>query len=158
MTDSLEDVSALLDELVELVESARSMPMSASCVVNRAEVLGRLDDLRARLPEAIGEAQGVLEDRSAVVEEGEREAEAILEQARAERERLVEDSDVMRTARARADQVLDAAAQEAETMRAEVDDYVDAKLAGFEVVLTKTLETVGRGRAKIAGSAPDAPG
>ncbi len=36
-------------------------------------------------------------------------------------------------------------------MRAEVDDYVDTKLANFEVVLDKTLSAVQRGREKLRG-------
>jgi hypothetical protein len=39
----------------------------------------------------------------------------------------------------------------AERMRRETDDYVDAKLANFEVVLTKTLAAVSRGRDKVRG-------
>jgi hypothetical protein len=34
-------------------------------------------------------------------------------------------------------------------MRREVDDYVDTKLANFEVVLTRTLGAVERGRDKL---------
>ena len=47
------DVHEKLDELVEPVEEARSMPMSASAVVNRAELLELLDELRAALPTAL---------------------------------------------------------------------------------------------------------
>ena len=36
-------------------------------------------------------------------------------------------------------------------MRREVDDYVDGKLANFEVVLQKTLSAVDRGRSKLKG-------
>ena len=36
-------------------------------------------------------------------------------------------------------------------MRREVDDYVDTKLANFEVVLTRTLGAVERGRDKLRG-------
>ena len=36
-------------------------------------------------------------------------------------------------------------------MRQEVDDYVDAKLANFEIVLNKTLAAVQRGREKLQG-------
>jgi hypothetical protein len=36
-------------------------------------------------------------------------------------------------------------------MRAEVEDYVDGKLANFEVVLTKTVAAVERGREKLRG-------
>ena len=33
----------------------------------------------------------------------------------------------------------------------EVEDYVDAKLANFEIVLSKTLSAVERGREKLSG-------
>ena len=36
-------------------------------------------------------------------------------------------------------------------MRLEVDDYVDAKLANFEIILRKTLGAVEHGREKISG-------
>ncbi len=53
-----------------------------------------------------------------------------------------------------ADRILAEARQEAEEIRAEADDYVDSKLANFEVVLTKTLGSVGRGREKLLGTGP----
>ncbi|MDX6222340.1 MAG: hypothetical protein QOD91_1394, partial [Frankiales bacterium] len=43
------------------------------------------------------------------------------------------------------------AREEAAGMRREVDDYVDTKLANFEVVLTRTLGAVERGRDKLRG-------
>ena len=50
------DVHEKLDELVAQVESARSMPMSASCIVNRGEMLALLDEVRALLPEELAHA------------------------------------------------------------------------------------------------------
>ena len=38
------DVSQKLDEIVSAVGAARSMPMSASCVVNRQQLLAMLED------------------------------------------------------------------------------------------------------------------
>ena len=34
-------------------------------------------------------------------------------------------------------------------MRQETDDFIDAKLASFEITLQKTLQTVDRGRERI---------
>ena len=42
------DIHDKLDDLSALVESARAMPMSASCVVNRAQILDLLDEAIAR--------------------------------------------------------------------------------------------------------------
>ena len=145
------DVQAKLDELTALIEGARAMPMSASCVVNRAEVLGHLDELRSMLPAELTSARHVLEDREAVVAEGREEADRIIEAAKGERARMIARTEVMREATREADTLLTAARTDAERMRVEIDDYVDGKLANFEVVLHKTLQAVEKGRAKISG-------
>jgi vacuolar-type H+-ATPase subunit H len=145
------DVHAKLDELTALIEGARAMPMSASCVVNRADVLAHLDELRAMLPTELSYAQQVLDDKAAVVAEGREEADRIIEAAKAERARMIARTEVMREATREADGLLTAAHADAERMRLEIDDYVDGKLANFEVVLHKTLQAVEKGRAKISG-------
>lgn len=149
--EPLRAVQATLAELTAVVEGARAMPMSASCVVNRTEVLGLLSALSGQLPEALASAQQVLADRQGVLEQGEREAARIVEDARQERLRVLAGTDVVHEAQEQADAVLARAREQAEALRAEVDEYVDAKLATFEVVLGKTLAAVGRGREKLAG-------
>jgi len=72
------DVHDKLDELISVVENARSMPMSASCIINRGEVLGILEEVRALLPEEFRHAQLLLADRESVVDEGRREAARII--------------------------------------------------------------------------------
>jgi cell division septum initiation protein DivIVA len=148
------DVQKKLDEIVATVSSARSMPMSASCVVNRAELLALLEDVRQALPGSLAQAQELIGDRDQMVEEARREAERIIESAHAERGSLISGTEVARRSQAEADRILAEARQEAEEVRAEADEYVDSKLANFEVVLTKTLGSVGRGREKLLGTGP----
>lgn len=144
-------VAAILDRVTCLVKDARSMPMSSSCVVNRAEVLGLLDDLRQALPEALGRASQVLGDRDGVVAEGHTEAQRLLDEAKAERGALLAEVEVHKAAQADARRILDEAVAQAGAMRAEVEEYVDSKLANFEVVLSRTLGAVERGRAQLHG-------
>ncbi|MEU6480624.1 ATP synthase F0 subunit B [Streptomyces sp. NPDC047017] len=148
------DVQKKLDEIVATVSGARSMPMSASCVVNRAELLALLDEVRQALPGSLAQARELIGDREQLVEEARREAERIIETAHTERGSLISDTEVARRSQAEADRILAEARQEAEEVRAEADDYVDSKLANFEVVLTKTLGSVGRGREKLLGTGP----
>jgi cell division septum initiation protein DivIVA len=145
------DISAKLDELTELIESARAMPMSASCIINRTEVLEAIEDLRGALPDELTVARGVLSDRSAVVQEGRVEADRIIEEAEAERYRLVSRTEVVKEAAREAERLIAAAHGETDRMRAEIDDYVDAKLANFEIILRRTLDAVEHGRDKIQG-------
>ncbi|MDO0925543.1 ATP synthase F0 subunit B [Streptomyces sp. TG1A-8] len=148
------DVQKKLDQIVSTVAGARSMPMSASCVVNRAELLALLEEVREALPGSLAQAQELIGDREQMVEQARREAERIIEDARSERGSLVAGTEIARRAQAEADRILTEARQEAEEVRAEADDYVDSKLANFEVVLTKTLGSVGRGREKLLGTGP----
>jgi cell division septum initiation protein DivIVA len=147
------DVHEKLDELSGVVEEARSMPMSASCIVNRAELLGLLEELRELLPEEFRHAQLLLDDREAVVEEGRREAARVIAEAEVQRDLLTSETAVFAAAEIKAEEIRTAAVEEAKTMRAEVDDYVDSKLANFEVVLDKTMAAVHRGRDKLRGRA-----
>ncbi|MEV8595587.1 ATP synthase F0 subunit B [Streptomyces sp. NPDC052012] len=148
------DVQKKLDEIVAAVSGARSMPMSASCVVNRAELLSMLDEVRAALPDSLAQAREVIGDREQMVEQARQEAERIIQSAHAERNSLISDTEIARRSQAEADRILAEARKEAEEIRAEADDYVDSKLANFEVVLTKTLGSVGRGREKLLGTGP----
>ncbi|HVE63212.1 MAG TPA: hypothetical protein VNB94_05370 [Mycobacteriales bacterium] len=147
----MDDVQAKLDEISEMVESAKSMPLSASCVVNRAELLSRLEELRELLPAQMKEAQWVLRDRDAVIEAGRQEADGIIAAARTEAARLVSRTEIMQTATKDAEALGREAQAEATKMRLDVEDYVDTKLANFEVVLHKTIGAVERGRDKLRG-------
>lgn len=151
MKEPTVDVPAKIEQIEELVRSARAMPMSASCVINRTEMLEQLRELRALLPDELAGAQRVLADSEAVIAEGEAEARRIVEAARVERSRLLGRNEVVREAGAEADRIIEAAKADADRMQIAVDDYIDAKLANFEVVLHKTLAAVERGRAKISG-------
>lgn len=148
------DVQKKLDEIVQTVGSARSMPMSASCVVNRAELLSLLEEVRQALPGSLAQAQELIGGREEMVERARQEAERIIETAHAERGSLISDTEVARRSQNEADRILNESRREAEEIRAEADDYVDSQLANFEVVLTKTLGSVGRGREKLLGTGP----
>ncbi|MEV0258431.1 cell division initiation protein [Streptomyces sp. NPDC050732] len=148
------DVQKKIDEIVQAIGSARSMPMSASCVVNRADLLSMLEEVRQALPGSLAQAQELIGGREQLVEQARQEAERIIESAHAERGSLISDTEVARRSQGEADRILAEARQAAEEVRAEADDYVDSKLANFEVVLTKTLGSVGRGREKLLGTGP----
>ncbi|MEU2431242.1 ATP synthase F0 subunit B [Streptomyces sp. NPDC007861] len=148
------DVQKKLDEIVDAVGNARSMPMSASCVVNRAELLAMLEEVRQALPGSLAQAQELIGGREQLVERARQEAERIIEAAHSERGSLVSGTQIALQSQEEADRILAEARREAEEVRAEADDYVDSKLANFEVVLNKTIGSVDRGREKLLGRGP----
>ena len=144
-----EDIEARLAELRELVNSARAMPMSASAVVNRAELLEAADRLESAIHDGFHEAATVVGNKDAVVATGQDEAEEILRRAEAERDKLVSDTDVFRHAQQQADDLLTQTKHDCDALRAETDEYVESSLANFEASLVKTLDAVRRGRERL---------
>jgi len=138
-----------LNELTATVGGAKAMPMSASCLVNRAEMLELLERLREELPANLDHADALLSEREAVLAAGRQEAEAILEGARGERERLIEQTDVQAAARLRATRVTSQARAESTRLLADADDYVDRKLSEFEDLLGQLTSQVNNGRLRL---------
>jgi cell division septum initiation protein DivIVA len=145
------EIHDTLDELVQAIESARAVPMSASCMVNRSDILALLDKARRELPSDLTRADSLLADAEGVIEQARRAGDDIIAEAHQEKMRLVAETEVHAQAEREAGRIISSANVEAERMQREIDDYIDAKLANFELVLTKTLEAVARGRDKIAG-------
>ncbi len=143
------DVNDKLDEIVKYVESARSMPMSSSSVINRTELLGQLEALREMLPATLDEADKLLGEREQVLAQAQADADALKTASQEERDRLIADHEILAAAQTRAEETLAAAAAKADELSRGVDDYVDAKLAHLEVAVDRILETVRQGRERL---------
>jgi cell division septum initiation protein DivIVA len=215
-----------VDELTSVIENARSVPMSGSCMVPRDHLLDLLDDLRESLPAEVHKAGAIVEQRTQILEqaqeeaerltgdsraeadellataertreemlgvarrqrddllaraqteaeeiitqaeaeaerlvaEGERHREALIAQGRqqeaeivaaaqAEHERLVTETEVYRTAVARSDELGAQTVAEVARMRAEVDEYVDTRLADFGTTLERMMRSVDAARSAL---------
>jgi cell division septum initiation protein DivIVA len=145
------DVHQQVAQLRRVIATARSMPMSASALVNRADVLAMIDRLANDLPQAFGAADRILTHRDQVIEGGRHQAAEIVATAQTHYERMVSDTEVYQMAKQRAEQILHEARIESDGLRRETDDYVDSKLANFEIALHRTLEAVTRGRERLQG-------
>ena len=147
--DRPNDAEGAIRQAIDLVSTAKSMPLSASAIVSREELLELLDDALALLPEELRQARWLLRDREVFIEEKQREADALLEDVRVQAERMVAKTEVVRQAQATAEQIIADAREEARRLRHEADDYCDQKLAGMEIVLDRIMKTVQSGREKL---------
>ncbi|MFL6025328.1 MAG: hypothetical protein ACJ72G_07990 [Friedmanniella sp.] len=139
-----------LTRLRELVLNARAMPMSASCVINRGEVLSAIDEVIDNLPDEISDAQRVIDRSEAKIAEGEAESERLVAKARDEAARLALESEIVRVAEEKAARIKADAEEEAQALRKETDLFIDSRMASFESVLHKTASQVKTARARLA--------
>jgi cell division septum initiation protein DivIVA len=149
MSDDGPAIDELLLELRDIVENARAMPMSASVLVNRDDLLQLVDEILAAFPDELRHARWLLKERDDFLVQAQREADEILAAARIQVERMVERTEIVREARRTAQRTVDDADAQARRMRLECEDYVDQKLAEFEVVLDRTMHAVQQGRQRL---------
>ena len=148
-------VETLLSRVTDLIGNARPMPLSASVMVNRDEVLELVEEAGARLPEELRAARWLLRERQEFLAKVEREGEEILDAARERAERMVQRTEVVRAAQQDARRTVEEAEAEARRLRHEAEDFCDQRLAQFEIVLDRTTKTVRAGRAKLQASIPE---
>ena len=146
------DAVEKLTSAIKMVEEARSVPLSASCVVHRGELLGILDEAKEALPDSIAKAELILENKDRVIDEGRMQAEKMISMAREEAAQLIEQTAIMQQAREEAKNILAQARAEAKDQKKEIEEYIDSRLATLEVILNKTQEAIARGRERLSGS------
>jgi len=149
------DVETLLRRVVDLIGNARPMPLSASVMINRDEVLELVEDAAERLPEELRQARWLLRERDEFLVKVQRQGDDILDQARVQAERMVQRTEVVRAAEQRARQVIETADTDSRRLRHETEDFLDQRLGSFEILLDKLSKTVAAGRQRLSiGSHP----
>ena len=72
------NVSSLLDELDEMIDSAWNMPLSGGkALVDAERVREIVDKIRSSLPQEIRQAKAIVSDRSQIIADAKREAETV---------------------------------------------------------------------------------
>jgi vacuolar-type H+-ATPase subunit H len=160
------DLTARLQQLEDLVREAKSMPLSSSALVNRDEVLELIVEMKETLPEEIKQARWVVKDREELLGKARAEGERVVAEAEEEQLRMARREEIVARAKDEAERIIQQAEEDGRKIRLESEDYVDAKLAQFEIALRKiqeearssarqvgkTLDQIELGRQKLRGA------
>lgn len=134
MTEVVYRLYETVDELTTVIENARSVPMSGSCMVPRDHLLDLLDDLREALPEDVQAAGAIVEQRTEILQQAQAEAERLTGRTRTETEQLLaaahrQRDELLGTARRQRDELLTRAQAQAEQLLADADSEAEALVA-----------------------------
>lgn len=146
----------LLRQVIDIVATAKPVPLSSSVRVEPDEILNLLDAAIAQLPEELRHARWLLKEREEFLAKVQREGDEILDEARTRAEKLVARQEIVRQAKLSAQKIMTEAEDEARRKKHEAEDWCDQQLARFEIVLDRTMKTVGAGREKLR-SLPQLP-
>lgn len=144
------DAETWLRRAIDMVANAPRIPLSSSPRIDGDELLELLDRALASMPQELRQARWMLKERQEFVNKTRREANEMLDEARAQAERMVQRTEVVRAAEARARHVIDTAESDARRLKLETEDFLDQRLASFEILLDKLGRTVAAGRQKLS--------
>ncbi|MCZ2824069.1 MULTISPECIES: hypothetical protein [unclassified Modestobacter] len=134
MTEVVYRLYETVDELTTVIENARSVPMSSSCMVPRDHLLDLLDDLRENLPEEVQQAGAIVEQRAEILQQAQAEAERLTGRTRSESEQVVvaarrQREELVGTARRQRDEILTEAQAQADELIAGAEEEAEELLA-----------------------------
>ena len=131
MTEVVYRLYETVDELTTVIENARSVPMSGSCMVPRDHLLDLLDELRESLPEEVQQAGAIVEQRTEILQQAQAEAERLTGRTRSETEQVIgtarrQRDELIGTARRQRDEIVAAAQAQADQLLAEAEAEAEA--------------------------------
>ena len=154
----LGDSEVLMRRVVDIIATAPSVPLSSTPRIDRDEVIELLEDALQRLPEEIRQARWMLKERQEFLDKTKREADELLTAARQQAERMVQRTEVVRASESRARQIIDSADEECRRLRNETEDFLDQRLASFEILIDRLQKTVSTGRQRLSIGMHDTTG
>ena len=146
----LGESEVILRRTIDIIATAPSVPLSSTPRIDRDEIIELLEDALVRLPEEIRQARWMLKERQEFLDKTKREADEIVTAARQQAERMVQRTEVVRAAELRARQVVEAAEEESRRQRNETEDFLDQRLASFEILIDRLQKTVHNGRQRLS--------
>jgi cell division septum initiation protein DivIVA len=145
------DILQLIDRIEEVIDSAKSVPLSSNKMVDPDAIFDIIDEIRSQYPEDLKQPRWIVKQRQEMTEEAEREANRILEEAQERARGLVAETEIVRQAETRAAEIMDDARANEREIRLGAEDYADEMMANLEVNLGKMLTAVQRGRDRLQG-------
>lgn len=137
-----QDTAELLDHLENSVVSAKSMPFSNSCIVDREELLVLIGMIRDGLPGELKQAKWLLEQNRQLIAEARKEAESMIREAETRMTGMIDEHEITQQARQQAQQTVDAANHQAGLIRSGAMEYARKRLTDLEHQLADMLAIV----------------
>ncbi len=143
-------IEEIISNLYELVQDARSVPLSSEkCILERDRVLDLLDEISNQLPSELKQAQTIVESRNEVINNAKREAENILKQAQAQARQMISEDEITKQADQEAKNMIRAAQEKIKELKAVTNDYVDDALRRTEESIADALGQIRDSRARF---------
>ena len=150
------DVQRLLDMLYGMVDEAKSAAFSSEkCIINRAEALDLLDEIRGKLPLELKKAQELLRARDEFVANAKKEVERMLRQAELDAKTIVSESETLQQARQKASEITRRAEERSKELYHVANTYTEDALRRTEEAIQAALDEVKESRIRFRAASAE---
>ena len=119
-------VEELLDMLFEMIDEAKSLPLSSDkCIVERDKALDLLDEIRAQFPMELAEAKKLIAARTEYIASAKREAELIRKQAEDQAKQMLAQDELMAQAKQKGNEMIRTAEERSRELRRAANEYCE---------------------------------
>ena len=146
-------IEELVGMLYQMITDASSVPFGGKCMIEREKVLDLLDEIKASMPQEIGEAQQLVTTRSEYIASAKREAEAIVKSAEERAKGLVEQEEILKLARQKSKEVVLEADARSKELRKVANEYADDALKRTEEAISAALGEMRQSRSRFRAAA-----
>lgn len=137
------DIIGLLDMLYAMVTEAWGVPLgNDKCIIEREKAVEIINEIKSSLPSSLAEAKRLVAARDEFIGNAKREAEAVRKNAEEQARTMVEEQEIMRTARTRSAEMIASAEAKSSELRRVAGDYVEDIMRQSEESLASALATV----------------
>lgn len=148
------DVNEKLDMLFELVEDAKSVPLSTDkCMIERDTVLDLIDEIRGQFPMELAEAKKLLSARNDYLASAKREGELIIQQAEEKAKQLLAEDELLAKAKQRGNEMLRQAEERSRELKRAANAYCEDALRRTEEAVAEAYDEIKKSRSRFRATA-----
>lgn len=126
------NITEVVEYLEEIIATSSLVPFTGKVMVNKTEVVDAIKKIEDNFPEEIQKAQWVLEQKDRIIKEAIDEAKQIKIEKLNSVEQIIDNIDLVREAKNRANQIIALAERDAKAIRLGARDYADQLLSNID--------------------------
>lgn len=130
-------VIELLEYLQDMVESSPKMPITGKTIIDKKEFNEVIDQIINYLPDQFKKAQWVINEKDRILQDAQKEYDSVKRETFEMMKQNVENHDVVREAKLRANEIIALAQRDAKAIRIGSRDYSNEILMQLDVEIEK---------------------
>ena len=147
----------LIEMLYTMISEAWGVPLgNDKCLVDREKALDLIEEIKAQLPAEMAEAKRLVSARDEFIRNAKKEAESVRKMAEERARKMVEEQEVVRAAKARAEEMIATADNKSRELRKAANEYLVESMQNAEESMAQALDIVRKTRAKFRSAASGA--